>query len=102
MEAVEVMDVVLPGVALYVGVVQAVLELLELPPQLAPLPHDGPYGRRVALPARVVAQRLLRILELRFEAHDAIEHGVERGQRVTPFESRDELRREQIGRASCR
>src|SRR5207237_9609093 len=100
MEAVEVIDVVLRGVALYVGVVQAVLELLELSPQLAPLPHDGPHGRRVALPARparIVAQRLLRGLALRFEGHDAIEHGVVRGRRVTPFGSGDERRSGQRG-----
>src|SRR6266566_4611581 len=36
-EPVEVMDIVLSGVTLHVGVVQAVLELLELSAEVAPL-----------------------------------------------------------------
>src|SRR2546429_7627713 len=51
LEAVEGGDVVLPGIALHVGIVKAVLELLELPAELAP-PAGGVgraavWGRRV-------------------------------------------------------
>src|SRR5882724_9486984 len=72
LEAVQVVDVVLPGVPLNVGIVQAVLELLERPAQLARLAQYGCGRRRVA--GGVVPQGLLRVLELRLEAHDAVEH----------------------------
>src|SRR6266704_6342884 len=68
-KAVEVMDIVLSGVTLHVGIVQDVLELLELSAEVAPLTYDGCGRRRVT--RGVVPQRLLRVLELCLEAHDA-------------------------------
>src|SRR2546425_3187464 len=59
------MNVVLPGVALDVRIVQAVLQLLELPAELARLPRHRRRGRCVA--PHVLPQRLLRVL--RSEEH---------------------------------
>ena len=92
METVQEMNVVLPGLTLHVGVVEAVLELFELAGQLAPLARHG--TRHGAVASRVVAQRLLRILDLRFQAHDPIEHLIQGGQGVAPREPGMELGRE--------
>src|SRR5437879_7637992 len=92
------MDIVLSAVTLHVGMVQAVLELLELSAEVAPLAYDG-RGRRLVSPG-VVAQHLLRVLELCLEVHDAVEHLVQRRHGVAPFEPGAKLRREPGGIAA--
>src|SRR3989442_3146688 len=90
LEAVQVVDIVLAS-PLDVRIVEAVLQLFELAPEVPRLAHDGRAGRRVA--AHVLTQGLLGVLELGLEAHDAVQRFVERGERVAPLEARAQLRR---------
>src|SRR2546427_5754461 len=75
LEAVEVMDVVLARVALHVGIVEAVLQLLELPAEVTSRTRHRSRAATVAFD--VVAYGLLHVLELGLETHEAIGHLVQ-------------------------